>query len=436
MERRQFLKNAAAVAGGIGAAAVLPRSVLGANERVVLGVMGVRGRGRGLASGFAALPTARVKYVCDVDSRVLAGAARAVEGRQQSAPQLVSDFRRILEDREVDALVVDQRVHLPVFQDPPDHWHAMATLYACQAGKDVYVEKPISHNVVEGRRMVEAARYYRRVVQAGTQSRSGRHFQEAVEYLRSGKLGKVRVAKAINTQRRENIGKKTDGKAPEGVDYDMWLGPAPKRPFNENRFHYNWHWFWDYGTGDLGNDGVHQIDVARWGLGVAAPVAVTSSGGKLFFDDDQQTPDTQVATFEFDGCMLVYEMRLWSPYKEHGFENGNVFYGDEGYMLLGGNGWRVFGPNDQPGPTSMPTERDNTHLQNFIDCIKSRARPNADVEEGHLSSLLCHLGNIAHRTGRRIRFDPSRETIRDDRDASRLLTREFREPWTLPKVAG
>jgi predicted dehydrogenase len=312
----------------------------------------------------------------------------------------------------------------------------MATLYACQAGKDVYVEKPISHNVVEGRRMVEAARYYRRVVQAGTQSRSGRHFQEAVEYLRSGKLGKVRVAKAINTQRRENIGKKTDGKAPEGVDYDMWLGPAPKRPFNENRFHYNWHWFWDYGTGDLGNDGVHQIDVARWGLGVAAPVAVTSSGGKLFFDDDQQTPDTQVATFEFDGCMLVYEMRLWSPYKEHGFENGNVFYGDEGYMLLGGNGWRVFGPNDQPGPTSMPTERDNTHLQNFIDCIKSRARPNADVEEGHLSSLLCHLGNIAHRTGRRIRFDPSRETIRDDRDASRLLTRDYREPWTLPKVPG
>jgi predicted dehydrogenase len=422
MERREFLKGSLA----LGAATFVPATAFGANERVVLGVMGVRGRGRGLATAFAALPEARVKYVCDVDARVLAAAAKAVEDRQKQAPQAVADFRRILQDRDVDALVVAT----------PDHWHALATIIACQAGKDVYVEKPISHNVVEGRRMTQAARYYKRVVQAGTQSRSGSHFQEAVQFLRSGKLGKIRMAKAINSQLRSNIGRKQNTPTPDGVDYEMWLGPAPKRPFNENRFHYNWHWFWEYGTGDLGNDGVHQIDVARWGLGVTAPKAVTSTGGKLSFDDDQQTPDTQIATYEFDDCMLVYEQRLWSPYKEHGYENGNVFYGDDGYMLLGGDGWRVFGKNDQPGPTGSQSERDNAHLQNFLQCVKTRQQPNADVEEGHYSALLCHLGNIAHRVGRRVRFDPREEKILDDREASRLLTRDYRAPWTLPKIPG
>jgi predicted dehydrogenase len=424
MQRREFLRKSFTASAGVGLATFIPQSAFGANERVVLGVMGVRGRGRDLAQQFAALPQAQVKTVCDVDSRVFPAVVRSVERRQKQAPNTVGDFRRILEDREVDALVVAT----------PDHWHALATIYACQAGKDVYVEKPISHNVAEGRRMVEAARHYRRVVQSGTQSRSGSHFREAIEFLRSGKLGKIRLAKAINSQRRANIGRKQDSSPPSGVDYDLWLGPAPKRPFNENRFHYNWHWFWEYGTGDMGNDGVHQVDIARWGLGVTVPNAVTCSGGKLFFDDDQQTPDTQLATFEFDGCHLVYEMRLWSPYKEHGYEQGNIFYGDQGYMHLGADGWRVFGPNDKPGPTSSPTERDTSHLQNFIDCVKSRQRPNADVEEGHYSALLCHLGNIAYRTGRRLRFDPKTEKIADDREASRLLSRDYREPWTLPKV--
>jgi len=425
MNRREFLQRSLAAGAGVGLVTIIPASAFGANERVVLGVMGVRGRGRGLAQDFAALPDARVKYVCDVDSRVIPDVVRNIEGRQNQTPEVVGDFRRILDDKDVDALVIAT----------PDHWHALATIYACQAGKDVYVEKPISHNVVEGRRMVEAARHYRRVVQTGTQRRSSPFFREAIEYLHSGKLGKIHMAKALNAQRRANIGRKQDGPTPEGVDYDLWLGPAPKRPFNENRFHYNWHWFWDYGTGDLGNDGVHHVDVARWGLGVTAPQTVTSGGGKLFFDDDQETPDTQVVTYQFDGCMLIYEMRLWSPYGEHGMENGNVFYGEQGYMILGDQGWQVFGLKNEPRESAKATERgDAEHLRNFLACLKSREKPNADVEEGHFSAMLCHLGNISHRTGHTLRFNASDETISDDPEANRLLSRTYRKPWTLPKI--
>lgn len=420
MERREFVKQSLAV----GMATIIPQRAFGANERVVLGVMGVRGRGRGLAEGFAALPQARVKTLCDVDANVIPPVMANVEKAQKSVPQALGDFRRMLDDKEIDAIVIAT----------PDHWHALATILACQAGKDVYVEKPASHNVVEGRRMIEAARYYKRIVQVGTQRRSSSDFLEAVNYLRSGKLGKIRMAKALNSQRRANIGKQKDAPPPSGVDYDLWLGPAPKRAFNPNRFHYNWHWFWEYGTGDLGNDGVHHADVARWGLGVSAPNSVTSSGAKLFFDDDQETPDTQIVTYQYDGCVLVYEMRLWSPYGEHGMENGNVFYGDQGFMVLGDRGWQVFGPNDKLlEKRDFSTRGDTEHLTNFLDCVKSRKAPNCDIEEGHFSAMLCHLGNISHRTGRVIRFDAAKEQIVGDTAAARMLGRTYRRPWELPK---
>src|SRR5690606_26218542 len=217
-------------------------------------------------------------------------------------------------------------------------------------------------------------------------------------------LGEIRFAKVINSQLRANIGRAEDSDAPAEIDYDLWLGPAPKRPFNPNRFHYNWHWNWDYGTGDMGNDGVHALDYARWLVGVEDPVAVSASGTKLHFDDDQETPDTQVVTFEFERSYIVYEMRIWSPYHEHGMENGVVLYGEKGYMEISPQGWRVFGRGNEPGPTGQGASRHAEHFQNFIDCMRTRAKPNADILDGHLSSRLAHMGNIATRIGRRLLF--------------------------------
>jgi predicted dehydrogenase len=422
MKRRDILKAGLA----LGAAAVVPSSARGANERVTLAIMGVNGRGRSLAQGFAALPDAQIKYVCDVDSRVIPRVVEMVASKQGKTPEALGDFRRILDDKGVDGLIVAT----------PDHWHALATILACQAGKDVYVEKPCSHNVAEGRRMIEAARHYNRVVQVGTQRRSSPFFQDVVAYLESGKLGKIHMAKAINSQKRKNIGHLPDGSVPPGVDYDLWLGPAPQHAFNPNRFHYNWHWFWDYGTGDLGNDGVHHVDVARWGLGMSTPAVVSSGGGKLVFHDDQETPDTQIATFQAGDALLVYEMRLWSPYGEHGSENGNVFYGENGYMVLNDEGFKVFEKGDKL-VDSAPKGKgrgESEHQANFVACIKSRSRPNCDIEEGHRSALLCHLGNIAQRVGRTVRFRADDESIADDAEAARLLSRTYRGPWTLPDI--
>ncbi|MGV3722151.1 MAG: Gfo/Idh/MocA family protein, partial [Actinomycetota bacterium] len=435
IDRRELLRDSAKIAAGFAAlrtaAQALPASAAqgapgkkaSASEKVVLGVVGVRGRGRGLAQNLAALPEAEIAYLCDVDESSFPDSLKGVTNAQKKAPKTVSDFRKILDDPSVDGVVIAT----------PDHWHALISILAMQAGKDVYVEKPVCHNVREGRVMIQAAERYGRVVQAGTQARSGAHFHTAVEYLRSGKLGRVLVAKAINSQRRANIGKKPDSAAPAGVDYNMWLGPAPERAFNPNRFHYNWHWMWDYGTGDMGNDGVHQVDVARWGLGVTAPTAVTCSGGKLFFDDDQETPDTQLVTAEYPGQHLIFEQRIWAPYTENGYENGNVFYCEKGYMLLGADGWKAFGPKNEPGPTSGPSERDRTHLVNFLECVKTRKKPNAPVEDGHYSAMVCHLGNIAYRTGRRLQFDPKSESIIGDKEASAMLTRKYRKPWVVPE---
>jgi predicted dehydrogenase len=410
----------------MGAAAVLPRGAFGANERVTLGIMGLHGRGKALAQVFSSLPDAQIKYVCDVDSSVLPAATSLVASKQGKAPEVVGDFRHILDDKGVDALVVAT----------PDHWHALATIHACQAGKDVYVEKPCSHNVAEGRRMIEAARYYNRIVQVGTQRRSNPFFQEVIAALQGGKIGKIHMAKAINSQKRKDIGHLADASVPPGVDYDLWLGPAPSRPFNPNRFHYNWHWFWEYGTGDLGNDGVHHVDVARWGLGMAVPEVVTSGGGKFSFRDDQQTPDTQIATFRAGDALLVYEMRLWSPYGEHGVENGNVFYGENGYMVLDNEGYRVYEKGDKlvDSVKRAKAKGENDHQANFVACVKGRTRPSCDIEEGHRSALFCHLGNIAQRVGRTVRFQAADESIPDDPEAAKLLSRSYRGPWALPKI--
>lgn len=431
MTRRYFLPALAA------STAALPRNSVAANEKLTIACIGVRGRAGHLLSGFLEMPDVEVAALCDVDSRLLPAAVKKVEDKKGKAPKTTGDFRRILDDRSIDAIVVGT----------PDHWHAIPTVMGCQAGKHVYVEKPCSHNLHEGQAMLAAARKHKRVVQVGIQSRSGRHFAEALEYIRGGSLGKVVLARGWETAKQKSIGHPADAAVPDGVDYDMWLGPAPKRPFNPMRFHSNWRWFFDYGTGDLGNDGVHRTDYARRGLEAALtamgktlpdwPVAVTAPGGKLYFDDDQEWPDTQMVSWEYPGAMLLYEMRIWSPSPLEGEEEGAAVYGENGCVVIGNTQWRAFdakGKQLPVGAKSANDEHDGAHKRNFVDCVKNDSHPNCDIAIGHVASSMTHLGNIAWRVGRRLKFDGKTQTFLNDPEADRLLTRTYRRPWVLPKV--
>ena len=421
IDRRTFL----GAAGVLAASGGLTRARASANERVRVAVIGLRSRGNEVAQLFAHNKGAEVVAVCDIDDANFAKPVKAIEMIGGKAPRTEKDFRRLLDDKEIDAVV----------NATPDHWHALIAVMACQAGKDVYTEKPASHNVVEGRRMVQAARKYNRVVQVGTQRRSMEHVKDAVEYLRSGGIGEIGMARAWIHQQRKPIGHGKPGPVPEGVDYAMWQGPAADRPFYPNRFHYNWHWFWNWGTGELGNNGIHGLDVARWGLGVDAPVSVVSGGGKYVFDDDQEVPDTQIVTYEFPKACLVWEHRMWSKHGTEGHGFGIAFYGNKGTLLVDEKGWSVEDPDG--GKPEKPvggkaTNGVETHVQNFLDCVASRKKPNADIEIGHLSTRLCHLGNIAYRAGRKLTFDASRESFKDAPDADKLLTREYGSRFEMP----
>jgi len=315
-------------------------------------------------------------------------------------------------------------------------------ILACQAGKHVYVEKPCCHNIREGRLMIEAARRHKRVVQTGTQSRSIPHVIEAMRLLREGVIGEILVAKAWNSQLRGSTGHASPSQPPAELDYDLWVGPAPMRPYQSNLLHAIWRWWYDFGCGDIGNDGVHDIDLARWGLGVEGhPSTVTALGGKYFFDDDQQFPDTQYVVYEYAGQgkegrkrQLVYEQRIWSPYVQEGHENGNAFYGTKGMMILGKkDGWEVFGPRNKPGPKMAGAFDSTPHHRDFLDAIITGRTPNADIEIGHHSATLSHLGNIATRVGRVLHFDPAKERIVGDDEADKLTRRTYREGhWAVP----
>jgi predicted dehydrogenase len=427
INRREFLgssaKNAAGMAavGMVGlASAVSAKASPG--ERVSVAAIGIRGQGKELACSLAGLPDVDLTAICDVDDSLLPVASKAIEGVQGRAPRTERDFRRLLDDPTIDAVVIAT----------PDHWHALMTILACQAGKDVYVEKPVSHNILEGERMIAAARKYGRIVQSGLQQRSGTHFQSAIEFVRSGKLGQVHLAKAWTTHVRKPIGRKKDGPVPQGVDYGLWLGPAPLREFNPNRFHYNWHWFWQYGTGELGNWGVHMLDVARWGLGVELPTQITAAGGKHSFDDDQQTPDTLLVSYSYPGKTITWEHRLWSNHGIEGRSAAAAFYGEAGTLVVDRGGWKVYDQKDSV--TSGSSDLAATHQRNFVDCIKTRQTPIADIEIGHVSSTLCHLGNIAYRLGRNLSFDPAALHFGSDAAANEYLGREYRAPWQLPTV--
>lgn len=438
MNRRTFFESSTAGAAVAALSALAAQPACAANEKISICMMGVKGRGGGVLNTFASIPEVEVRYVCDLDESVRASRIAQVQDKTGKRPQALKDFRQALEDKSLDAFVIGT----------PDHWHALPTIQACQAGKDVYVEKPDGHNILEGQTMVAAAKKHGRVVQLGTQSRSGPHLLSCIDYLQTGALGKVRFAKAWESSKQGSIGKPPDGQPPAGFDYDFWLGPAPLRPFNPRRFHGSWRWFFDYGTGDLGNDGVHRLDYARWALGAALaargeqlpdlPRAVSALGGKYYFDDAQEWPDTLLVTYDFaPGCLLTYEMRVWNSYPLHEESEGAAVCGDNGSVVIGNTRWRAFDAKGKLIQESRGSyNNDLAHAQNFLNCMRTRAKPNADLETiGHPSSLLCHLGNAAWRAGRTLRFDPATYTFFGDPDANQYLSRrEYRRPWLLPAL--
>jgi predicted dehydrogenase len=413
-----------------GAAAVSTSAVLGANERVNLVIIGVGGRGTSHVRSYAGLKeSCNIVGVCDVNQAARERASALVVTQGGAKPKEYNDMREVFDDKSVDA----------VSMATPNHWHALGTVWACQAGKDVYVEKPASHNVWEADRMVDAARKYKRMVQVGTQSRSMPHIKEAAAQLAKGVIGEVYMAKGLCFKRRVTIGRKPEIDTPPGIDWDRFLGPAPMRRFTENRFKYNWHWFWDTGNGDLGNQGVHQMDVALWGLGVTdLPKAVVSTGGKYVYDDDQETPNTQLASFDYGRREIVFEVRGLvtggEGSGEKGVKVGNLYYGSDGFMVLDGAGFKVYKGEKAELAMDVKASRgeDAPHMQNFLDAVKSRNRDslNAEVAIGVTSAKLCHLANISYRLKRRLEMTGGQFV--NDPEANKMLTRDYRAPYVVP----
>jgi len=421
MNRRYFIANT------LGAFAASRVQAAPPSDQVNVAIIGVGGRGRALLGEFAKVPGANIRYLIDADQASLEKAMTAVKKLGLPAPQTAKDMRRALDAKDVDAVTIAT----------PDHWHAPAAILAADAGKDVYVEKPPSHNIREGRLLIDAARRNNRIMQVGTQSRSRPSTLRAIEYVKSGKLGKVLMAKAWNVQLRDDIGHKEDGPVPAGVDYETWLGPAPWIPFNENRFHYKWHWHWHFGTGDAGNDGAHQIDIARWALGVSFPKSAGGWGRKVFFNDDQQTPDSMNVTFDYGDKALIWEMRIWNNYGMEDIDNGVAIYGSDGVMHIGRWnrvwGFKVFDKDHKLVLHDQEKEAE-FHQRNFVESVRSRKLPNADIGEAHISTIHCHLANIVARTGRNLRFDAGTEAVIADDEANLYVKRAYRTHWGTPKL--
>jgi predicted dehydrogenase len=428
--RRQFLGSSAAAV--LVAGTMTRGKVFGANEKVRMAVIGFHGRGKEHMDEWTSHPDSEIVALCDVDASVMAKGVAFVKGKSGKEPKTYTDMRKLFESKDIDAVSIAT----------PNHWHSLAAIWAMEAGKDVYVEKPCSHNVWEGRQLVNAARKYNRICQHGTQIRSSAAIIEAMQKLREGVIGEVYMARGLCYKTRDTIGHKEDCPVPEGVDYDTWLGPAPARPFNPNRFHYNWHYHWDYGNGDLGNQGVHQMDVARWGLDVGLPTEVSAMGGMYLFDDDKQVPNVVTTAFHYPdagkkGRMLVFEVRPWRTNDEGGVKIGDLFYGSEGYMAIDSyEHYQTFlGPKGERGPGR---EEGGDHFGNFLTAVKARDPKilKAEVEEGHLSSSLCHMGLISAKLGRSFKFDPKTEQVVGDDEANKLLKGpyEFRAPFTVPEV--
>ena len=487
--RRDFLKKSAKTGAGLAALGGItlitePERVFGAGDRVQVAIIGLNGRGSDHMKELSRLANAQIAALCDVDSRVLDKRLVQMDKLGLPKPKTYADIRRLLDDKSIDAITIAT----------PNHWHSLMAIWGCQAGKDVYVEKPCSHNWWEGKQLVEAAVRYNRIVQHGTQSRSGKGVLEGIKQLNDGLIGEVYLARGLCYKWRDTIGHATEEAVPPGVDYDLWTGPAPRKPFTRNRFHYNWHWTWDTGNGDIGNQGVHEMDKARWGLGVKCPTKVSAIGGHFMFDDDQQTPNTLNVAYEFvtpDGKrkMLEFEVRHWitnnealigtkvfgsegvpaaglaaassadtkgpamaglptaagsAPPKpktgpDAGAHNviGNIFYGSKGYLAMSEydayKSW--LGKEMEPGPSGRGG---GDHFANFIDCVRSRNKEHlhAPIEEGHISCTLIHLANVSYRLGRTIHFRPETQEINGDEEAMRLMReadRGYRDPYVVPE---
>lgn len=420
--RRRFLMTA----GGTGAALAVGGRIASGQDspstRLRVGVMGLS-RGMAHVKGFMAVPNVEIAYVCDVDSRRAAEAARAVERAGQSLPAAqVTDFREILDDQNVDILSIAA----------PNFWHAPATILACQAGKHVYVEKPGSHNAAEARWMVAAARKHQRKVQMGNQRRSLPAIIEGVEKVKSGAIGEVRYARCWYDAQRGSIGRGQQVPVPEWLDWNLWQGPAPERPFKDNLVHYNWHWHWHYGGGELANNGVHALDIARWALGVDTPRRVACIGGRYHFDDDQETPDTATCQFDFGktGASWDGSSCLQRKHENHAFVS---IYGDGGVLEFESSGYRIRDLDGNETASNIPAFTDVPHFRNLADAIREGTPLNAEIEDAQRSTLLCHYGNIAYRTTGSVTVDPLTGDILNHPDAQRYWGREYREGWT-PEV--
>jgi len=430
LNRRQFLRQTCFFTGGLAALGSFgARSAAGSpNRKLLVAVIGCNGRGMNHIEAYQALPNVELGYICDVDERAMAKGIAAAAAKQSRAPKGVADLRRLLEDPAVDAVSIAT----------PDHWHAPAAILACAAGKHVYVEKPGSHNFRESQLIVAAARKHQRVMQMGNQRRSWPWVREAIAALHSGLIGKLTFARGWYTNHRAGIGRGKEVPVPAWLDYSLWQGPAPERPYRDNILHYNWHWFWHWGTGELGNNGVHALDLARWGLQVDLPRRVTCGGNRYHGPDDWETPDTMIATFDFGDCGIAWEGQSCDPRGFEGASFGVSFYGAQGSMALAGNRAVVYDLNNKVVREFGTQQKalfgfDALHFGNFLDGIRDGQPLRAEIEAGQKSTLLCHLGNIAWRTGHTIDFDPAKRQLRRDKQAESFLSRPYRHGWE-PKV--
>ncbi|QDT30841.1 Gfo/Idh/MocA family protein [Thalassoglobus polymorphus] len=417
--RRVFLENSARNAAGLAAGAMGLGVTSSPNERLQIGVIGLGSQGEELTEALSRTNMVEIVAICDVDARSLAYAQHEIANRQTSKPVAVGQHEQLLEKSDIDAVVIAT----------PDHWHARMTADALLTGKDVFLETPVAHSIHDGERLCRLAEQTDRIVQVGLPQRHGTHFQSAIQLVQSGFLGKIHLAKAWAVHRRKSIGRCATSQPPMGVDYNRWLGPAEGRPFQENRFHQSWPWFWDFGSGELGLWGVHHLDVIRWALKLDLPNRVVATGGKRSFKDDRETPDTLSVHYDYPDVEVVWEHRQWSNRGIEGRSSGVAFYGDAGMLVVDRSGWKVY-DHRQDGHADA-SDIKNSQMSSFVKSVSSRTAPVVGLRDGQNSSSLCHLGNIAYRLGREVSFDHDRKNFGADAEANDFLESQSRDPWRL-----